>query len=153
MTKSTLPLILGIIAIGAFVLMQLRGSQAATPPLFDGSATTLAAALSEAGESGRPVLAVATADWCPPCQTYKRAALASDRVAQAAAAKVVPIMLDVTDRNGPFSADAASLGVSTIPATFLLAPDGTVLARATGAVREAELVAMIDDAARAVSAN
>ena len=153
MSKSTLPLVLGIIAIGAFVLMQVRGSQAATPVLFTGSATTLSAALTEAGDVGRPVLAIATADWCPPCQSYKRDALASDRVAQIAAAKAVPIMLDVTERNGPFSADAASLGVSSIPATFLLAPDGTVLAQATGPVGESELVAMIDDAARAVAQN
>lgn len=149
--KNRITLVLGLILLVGFVLLQLRGGGAAESPAYFAGSMDLAAATARAAEQNRPVLAVATADWCGPCQAYKRSTLASAAVAAAASERTVPILLDVTERGGPASEDAARLGVSAIPATFLIAPDGRVLERAVGGLSEGDLLAMIDRAAAALA--
>ncbi|GAB4520282.1 MAG: hypothetical protein Tsb0013_23930 [Phycisphaerales bacterium] len=123
-----------------------RGGVAPTPAALTGAGVTdLPSAVAKAKQEGKVVFAVATADWCAPCQTYKRGALADEAVASWIEANAVPLTIDVTDPNVP-SPDARALGVSGIPATFLIDSSGQVLASATGALGTDDLLALLTGA-------
>ena len=95
-----------------------------------------------AREEGKVVFAVATADWCPPCQTYKRNALVDDGVAAWLDEHAVTLTIDLSNRSEP-NPDAIALGVSPIPETFLISAEGEVLARAVGALKAPDLRAWL----------
>lgn len=117
----------GLIAVAAVIFFRPT-SKAPVPEVFEASAPTLESAIDAAAESGKPVFAVATADWCGPCQAYKRGALSDERVAGWLRDNTEPVYINVDD-----SPDAAGrLGVRSIPATFMITPDGTVIAAHEG---------------------
>jgi thiol-disulfide isomerase/thioredoxin len=127
------------VAIGVLAWRNGAGGVAPTPEVFD-RAVTLDAALERAEESGKPVLALATADWCGPCQRLKRGALADERVAGVIAERTEPVYVDLTDMDDPVAADAARrLGIGPIP-TLVLIEDGAEIARLEGAVGEPGLL-------------
>ena len=76
--SSAWPLILVVLGIGA--VMYMRGRHAPTPAMFD-QAVTLDVALEQSEETGKPVFVLATADWCPGCQSLKRGALTDETLA------------------------------------------------------------------------
>lgn len=125
------------------VVVFTRGGVAPTPPALQTSAATLDEALNRAQGEGKVVFAVATADWCGPCQSYKRGALASGEVADWLATHAVTLTMDVTDRQNP-DRDALTLGVGAIPATFLINSDGELLARTEGILSRDNLLAWLD---------
>jgi len=127
-----------LIAIASFVLFRPT-PPAPVPPLFEAGERSLDAAVARAAETDRVVFAVATADWCGPCQTYKSSALADPRVAEWVSANAEPLYLDVDAA----PEDAGRLGVRGIPATFLIR-DGEVVASRSGVVGAGELLAWLD---------
>lgn len=134
--------VLGVSVVALALLMWSRGRVAPAPEVFS-EHLTFAAAEARAAEEHRVVVAVATADWCGPCQAYKRGALADPAVTAWVDAHAVPVMIDVT--NGA-TADAERLGVTSIPATYVVR-DGKVVASAVGNASAEELVAMLESAA------
>lgn len=137
----------GILAGFAVLLLlwQFVRSNAPTaaPPMFEGAPVTLRDAAERAGEGGI-VFAYATADWCGPCQHYKKTALSDPRVTEWVKANATPAYIDV-DRN---ATDAQTLGASAIPMTVILNGRGEVLASATGAMSADRLLSMLDEAKR-----
>lgn len=112
---------------------------AETPGVFrDG--VSLTAAIAEARESDRVVVAVATADWCGPCQAYKRGALADGGVQSWLEANSVPVMVDVTHEP---PADAAFLEIGPIPTTYVIDGEGRVLARLVGNTGAGEVLSFL----------
>lgn len=80
------------------------------------------AALAE----GRPVLVNFTADWCVTCKVNERAALASDRAAQALEqANAVYLVGDWTRRDDAITAELQRHGRSGVPLYLLYAPGRT----------------------------
>ena len=109
------------------------GDTAASEVIF-ANASTYAEAQSTASAEGKLVFVLATADWCPPCRSLRSGTLA-DPAVQAELQKVaVPYKLDVTDRDLPPNDAqlAASLGVSSIPALFVIDENNTILASTVG---------------------
>lgn len=109
---------IGLLVVLAFVGLRLSGCSAEvapTPALFS-DAISLDEALNQSAATGRPVFVVATADWCPPCQVYKKGALADESVVALIRARAIPVYLDI-DAN-PEAAKA--LGVSSVPTSFLI---------------------------------
>lgn len=94
---------------------------APTPAVFQTS-TSLDAAATMASDADKPLLAVVTADWCPPCQWYKREALADERVHAIISSELVAVMIDADAR----PTDAQRLGARQIPTTVLLRDGETV---------------------------
>lgn len=137
MPWGTILLIVAFLGVWAWL-----GRTAPTPPVFDDEVTLAAAVDAAAADEDRFVFAVATADWCAPCQGYKRGALTDQRVEQWITNNAVPVYINVDERPD----DAAALGVRGIPATFLL-KDGVVVASASGAMGADQLLAWLDDAA------
>lgn len=128
--KSALPVLVLIVAALAGVMIVQRvfmGGVAPTPTYFDTS-LTLDDALERSKASGKPVFALVTADWCPPCQTLKRGALVDDRVASFIQDSTEPAY--VTDKQ---MRDVERLGVSAYPTSVILM-DGEVIASLRGAV-------------------
>lgn len=133
----------GVLAL--LMLVQVYAGRAApTPPVFD-EGLTLAAAMERAGATERPVFVLATADWCGPCQALKRGAMQDARVTAWLRENTLPVHLDVTDGVPP---EAASLGISQIPAMLLLR-NGETAAHAVGVMGADELLGWLRQTAPA----
>lgn len=134
---------LAVLALAIGVIGYLSRT-APTPPVFDQS-LTLSAARQQSEDTGKPILALATADWCAPCQSLKRGALTDERVASAIRKRTIPVYLDATSSESPGAADAASLGVTALP-TMLIIRHGEIVAVQTGAQSADALLAWIEGA-------
>lgn len=139
---------LGLIAAGTAGVLLLRSGGHTEPAqvheLFAAS-PTFAAAVSVAAQRGQPVLVLATADWCPPCQKLKATTLADAEVIGAINAATVPYKLDVTDASALSPEDAAlaqRLGVSGIPALYIVDGD-EVRSKRVGYVGKPALIDMV----------
>lgn len=117
---------LAIVAVFA-ALMFFRGGNAAPVPAVFSDAWTLADARAASAETGRPVLVVATADWCGPCQALKRGALSDPAVETFLRASTVPVYLEEASH----AAEIARLGVRAYPATLIIV-NGETVARIEG---------------------
>jgi len=136
-------LVAAVVAIGGLAWARFLREPAPVPEAFD-PAVTLEAALLESENSGKPVLALAMADWCPACQTLKRGALASSEVSESIAARTVPVYLDLTNSNDPAAAEAsAALKIRFLP-TLLLLEDGQEISRLERAYPAARVLDWLD---------
>ena len=127
--KVRLPVIGAVIlALAGFTVLRLSaGTVAPVPPAFVNTAG-LAEAMAASRASGRPVLAFATADWCGPCQQFKRGALVHPKVTEWIRQNTHAVYLNVDERQ----ADAEQLSIYSIPALVLIRPDGTRPSRFEG---------------------
>lgn len=135
-----LALVLALYA-GVTLSRSLRGPSTA-PDYFD-TQLSLEGAMQRAGDEGRVVLAVATADWCAPCSSYKQNALRDERIASWASDNAIPIMIDIDAR----PEEAAALGVSSIPRTVVIR-DGRAVAAVEGALPANMLLEFLQDASK-----
>lgn len=73
------------------------------------------AAVDAARAAGKPVLMYFTADWCPPCQSFKKNVLADGEVEKKLSGEFVLLKVDLTDRGGPNGLIARDYGVTGVP--------------------------------------
>jgi len=103
------------------------------------------AAVAEAGETGRPILVLATADWCPPCRDLKRGPLQRDAVVAAIAAGFIPVKADVTDDNAPGYGLAQRFDVKYLPTMLIVDAAGQRLLQTSGYVGDDDLLRFLAD--------
>ncbi|MFG0284080.1 MAG: thioredoxin family protein [Phycisphaerales bacterium JB039] len=132
--------------IALLVLVRSWGGGAAPRPARFEAGLTLASAESVAAERGGVVMVVATADWCGPCQSLKRGALADEGVAGWVRQHAAPVYLDLTAPGPEERAAAGRLGIGPIPAVILLR-DGQEIARTVGATPPQRLLRWLEAAA------
>lgn len=132
--NSTLRQVLvpAVVILAALLLLQkFRGGDgggvAPIPEVF-AQGWTLAQANERSASSGKPVLVYATADWCGPCQNFKRTTLVDPGVVAFIRNNTIPVYLDV-DRD---QADAGRFNITSIPTTVLVR-DGAEIAKLGGA--------------------
>lgn len=128
--KSFGGVIAAIVIIAAAGLLMARmfiGGGTAQTPEFMPVTTDLA---SVSFEGDKPVVAVVTADWCPPCQELKRNALSDQRVQDLLASKAQPVMIDGTSTETAMPT-LELLGVRAFPSTVVLR-DGQPVAMLEG---------------------
>ena len=120
----------------------LQSGVAPKPATFasEGSTTTLASAITQGQAEGKPVLALTTADWCPPCQALKRGALADPAVQAWIEQNTVPVYVDATNPDSQGGQDAQTLGVRSLPTLAMLQPNGEIAHKLTGNASPAELL-------------
>ncbi len=92
----------------------------------------LSAGLAEAGESGKGMFVLYTADWCPPCRELKRNALRDPAVDAFLQENFVRVKIDLSSRRGPNNAIATEHEVSGIPTIILYNHRGMEIDRVTG---------------------
>lgn len=101
-------------------------------PLPDGWQSGVDLAQVEAGNTSRPIFLLATADWCGPCQSFKKNVLADPAVNAELQKKFTLVTLDVTNADSPGAAEAQKLNIDAIPTMILLSPDKKELSRHIG---------------------
>ena len=89
----------------------------------------LEAAMSRAERQGTPVLVNFYADWCVWCKRLESTTFADRQVASLLAAEVIPVRLDVDGDGRDLSRE---MGVSGLPTTVVLSPDGREVGRING---------------------
>lgn len=141
MKKSSRSLLtFGIVLLGAVVgLRFLMGGHVAPKPGMFASNVTFEQAIAQSGQSGKPVFAFVTADWCGPCQHFKREALSDSRVTERVTSATIPVYID-SDAHPDI---AERLGVQGIPMVAILR-DGEIIGKQTGAVSAENLLAWLD---------
>ncbi len=97
-----------------------------------------------ASESNQPVLLLATADWCPPCQHLKKEVLVQPRVSQQIQTQFVPLKLDVTEPDSVATRKSDELGVQGIPTMIIFDSQMNEIDRVVGALPEDKLLAWFD---------
>lgn len=117
-----------VAALAGFIGWRAMRLPAPTPAAFS-TEIRLNDAIAQGSEDGRPVLALATADWCPPCQALKRGALTDDRVARLIDERTIPVYVNVDHHPD----EAQLLGASSIPTSYVIR-NGEITAKVTGAL-------------------
>lgn len=123
------------------------GRPAPTPEFF-GQSYSLDDAMARAEKDNKVVFAYATADWCAPCQTFKRGALSDARVVDWMHANAVPVYIDIDDNPD----DAMRLGVGPIPASFVIA-DKRIIDAASGPQSASQFLAWLERARQRVASS
>ena len=89
-----------LVAVAVMAGLRLFSATGAAPtPAAFASHVSLEAAIAAEGQNGRPVVAFATADWCGPCQSFKRGALADERVTAWIGDRANAAFVDLTDQS------------------------------------------------------
>ncbi|MCL4221806.1 MAG: thioredoxin family protein [Phycisphaerales bacterium] len=140
--KNVLLLIVVFILAAALGLPLLRGV-APTPDMFSEN-LSLNAALDRSVRTGRPVLAVVTADWCGACQALKRGALSDTQVERIVSESFVPVYVD-SDRS---PGEVAQIGRVEYLPTVVVIVGGREVTRAVGNQSAGQLRVMLEQALR-----
>ena len=129
-----------VLVVAVLGLIRWRFSGVAPTPEAFAAHTSLEDALGQSEQSGKPVLVMATADWCGPCQTLKRGALSDPEVSAWIAEHAIPAYADFTDSRTPEAQGAQRLlQVEAFP-TLVLLRDGEVVGRRVGVVSAGSLL-------------
>ncbi|MCC5785173.1 MAG: thioredoxin family protein [Phycisphaerales bacterium] len=141
---GTLLAIVVLFTLVIFITVRIGGSTAATPEVFaEAASETLAAAIERSRTEGRPVFALVTADWCPPCQTYKRTTLADESVQQMLRERSIPFYIDAdTQQDDLRTLSSLGLDVRGIPATVIIA-DGKIVAHPSGVQSKGDIESLL----------
>jgi len=135
-------LVLSVI-VGLAVVGFLWNRPTPVPAVF-GERLSVAGGRARAAAVGKPMLVFATADWCGPCQTFKRTTLCDDEVESFIRERFVPVYLN-TDTERAF---AGSLSIVSIPASIVLVGDRAV-GKVEGALGRDAYLAWLKSMARA----
>lgn len=100
--------------------------------------TSLAPALVQAKETGKPIMIDFFATWCPPCKMLD-AKTYTDAKVQARSKDWIMVRIDV-DQN---KALAREYQIASIPTLVLVQPDGKEAARELGFIPPAEMLAFM----------
>ncbi len=130
-------IVLGL--LGAAYMARAKPGKAGIPEAF-AAGVTLDDALARSERDGTPVFVFVTADWCGPCQVYKRGALSDARVLAALGASTIPVYVDV-DRNTPMVERLGRMGlqIKGVPTTVLV-EGGRITRTFSGGVSAEELL-------------
>jgi thiol:disulfide interchange protein len=121
--KSVLPILLIVLLLGLALpnIISLIRGPAQVPDVFsDGYSLDQARVLS--AESGKPIFALATADWCAPCQTLKRGPLQDPDVIAMIREHSIPVYLE----DGENRDEIKQLGPRGYPTSFIVENDEVV---------------------------
>ncbi len=135
-----------VILVALLALTMVVRNHTPMPAAFD-KTVTLAQATSQAAHTGKPVLVFATADWCGPCQSFKKNALKDKTVEQWITINTHAVYLDCTKE---VPAEAHGLPIKAFP-TLLLVRNGKAVASLEGAEPTSTVIAWFEANAGAIN--
>jgi len=100
--------------------------------------------IDAAEKSGKPLLVLFTADWCPPCRTLKEEVFSRSAVMSRLRADFTLVKVDLTDRAGPNNRIAMDYGVRGIPCLMVFNSRGEQVGRLVGALPAEHLLLWIE---------
>ena len=109
--KVGLLVVVVALAAGVWAFGWSRGPSNA----FAGWMTDWDRAVERSKASGKPAVALFTAEWCPACRAFEADALARDDVKTYLRENHTLLVIDLTNQGGPNSEIAARCGVQSIP--------------------------------------
>jgi thiol:disulfide interchange protein len=118
-SRSTGPIVVIVLVMIYVGAVMVSRRQAPTPEAFVQGATVEVAA-GRAMSDGKPVLFFYTADWCGPCQAFKRGGLADEGVQRWIRENTHAVLVDVTRG---LAADFAGPQVESLPTLLLMRVD------------------------------
>lgn len=107
------------------IISMIKGP-ADTPSMF-ASGYSIEQASEQSHTTGKPMLVLVTADWCPPCQTLKRGALSDAKVTEWVSENMIPVYL----ADGVHDDQIGMLPVRSFPTTLVI-QDGQILGQFSG---------------------
>jgi thiol-disulfide isomerase/thioredoxin len=121
--RSPLQFLLIIVLVALLIpnVINIFRGPAAKPTMFDDQ-YSLSQAKLLSHETGKPMLVLVTADWCPPCQTLKRSTLTDPEVVAWVNENTIPVYLE----DGENKDEIKSLPVRSFPTTFVI-QDGEIV--------------------------
>ncbi len=132
----------GVLVAGLLGAKFWFGRSAPMPDVFAGD-VRLAEALEQSKETGKPVFALFTADWCGPCQQYKRGSLSESGVASALSDRTIPVYVNIDHEPDDVALMAAmGLSVQYLPTSVVIS-GGEVTSTAVGPQSSSAVLAMI----------
>jgi thiol:disulfide interchange protein len=95
-------------------------------------------AITAAQQKGKPILAYFTADWCGPCQQFKKDVLTDGNVKSTLESKYVLVKIDLTQGTGESARVAQKLGIRSIPTFITYNADGQQIDTLSGGMPAAQ---------------
>jgi thiol-disulfide isomerase/thioredoxin len=129
-----------ILVFAGYIGFTMLRKPAPTPGVFDAK-ITLADALVQSTQTGKPILVLVTADWCPPCQKLKRGALSNPEVVQFISEQSIPVYLE----DGQNRAEIQTLPVQSYPTTLII-KDGEIQASVVGGKSASRYLKVLQEA-------
>lgn len=131
---------LGLIAyMAAPKIMNMVKGPAPLPTMFAKNYNIERASI-QSETTGKPILILVTADWCPPCQALKKGALSDPKVSEWVKDNMVPVYLE----DGADQDQIRLLPVRAYPTTIVL-KDGQILGQFTGNKSPSAFLSRIKD--------
>ena len=132
-----------LIALIAYIvtpkIMSMIKGPAETPSIFV-KGYTIEQASEQSHTTGKPMLILVTADWCPPCQALKRGALSDEKVVEWVGENMIPVYLE----DGANQDQIRMLPVNSYPTTLVI-KDGKILGQFTGNKSASDFLSRIRD--------
>ena len=150
--NRNLNFLFALLIVMALVTLALVSRSCSTPrvPAFMDPLLTLEEAQARSSESGKPVFALVSADWCTYCDSLKRGALADSRVVAWLRANTEPVYVDATKsnrRDAETLALMSRLQVQGLPA-MVLVKRGVQYGHLEGDVPAKDLLKWLEDSKR-----
>ena len=141
------PLVMLVVVVAILGVLRSRFGGVAEMPAAFATHTTLDAALAESAETGKPVLALVSADWCGPCQSLKRGGLADARVNDWIGRHAIAAYVDGTDAGlEQTRRELRLLEIEVFPTLVLIDSTGAEVSRRTGVLSAGRLLAWLEEA-------
>ena len=105
--------------------------------------------ISEA--TGKPILVLFTADWCPPCRQLKKQVLTDRSVSRYLHDQFVLVKIDLTERGGPNQSVASEFGVQGIPTMFVFDQNANMIDSVVGGIPKSQFESWIKNCRQQVS--
>tara|TARA_R110000868_G_scaffold411617_1_gene706292 strand:- start:380358 stop:380798 length:441 start_codon:yes stop_codon:yes gene_type:complete len=133
------------LALIAFIIapkvLSIIQGPAPTPNIF-AAGYSIEQATQQSQTTGKPMLILVTADWCPPCQALKKGALADEKVNNWVKDNMVPVYLEESTNPDQIRL----LPVNAYPTTLII-KDGKILGQFTGNKSPSSYLSRIKDLA------
>ena len=133
--------VLATVLVGSILFLQRGSGVAPLPPAFAEKSYTYTQAVAASSSRKLPMLVFTSADWCGPCQQFKRGGLADTAVNTKLREATIPVYVNV-DHEPDVS---AALGVTSIP-TLYLVRDGATVSKLVGTKSASEVLSWLDAA-------